>query len=339
MPEPSRKRFNELISSQSRFLNYAEQSQYNKLSINPENKEFGVITTGNACNYYEENLVEMEEIPSHLHIGVYPMPIHSIRKLVDGVDKIVVLEEGYPFVERYLRGIIPTKKIIIGKMDGSVAPTGELTSNNVRRALGLKEKQVAYKAKIVLPNRPPQLCVGCPHRETFNVIKKLVQENPQIVVTSDIGCYSLGALEPFAVLDSIVCMGASIGMAKGRSEVISLPVVATIGDSTFFHSGIPPLIDAVASNANITVVILDNETIAMTGGQNSVLSSSRIEKLVLGVGVDINHVKKMIMLPKNNDENFQILKKEVEHKGLSVVIASRVCIQKIKDKRASCKVG
>ncbi len=158
------------------------------------------------------------------------------------------------------------------------------------------------------------------------------------LVTADIGCYTLGALPPYSSIESCVCMGASIGMAKGASDAGYRPAVAVIGDGTFLHSGITPLIDAVAGNTDMTLLILDNEATAMTGGQEPLIPSSRLEQIVLGVGVDPDHFHVLTAHPKKVDQLAGVLRTEMEHKGLSVVIAIRECIETVKRKKATAAV-
>jgi indolepyruvate ferredoxin oxidoreductase alpha subunit len=146
-------------------------------------------------------------------------------------------------------------------------------------------------------------------------------------VTSDIGCYALGALPPYNAIESCVCMGASVGMAKGASDAGLRPAVGVVGDSTFLHSGVTPLMDAAASDADMTLVIVDNETIAMTGGQPTVLPPSRLEGVVRGLGVDPAHVHVLEAHHRHTAANAAVLRREIEHHGLSVVIMVRECIE------------
>jgi indolepyruvate ferredoxin oxidoreductase alpha subunit len=141
-----------------------------------------------------------------------------------------------------------------------------------------------------LPGRPPQLCVGCPHDDTYRVIKEVQAELDESTVTSDIGCYALGALPPLSVPETIICMGASITAAKGAAEAGLKNVMAVIGDSTFLHSGMTGLVDCVAQNSDVTIIIVDNETTAMTGGQTTILPSSRLEGVIKGIMEFPEHV-------------------------------------------------
>ena len=181
--------------------------------------------------------------------------------------------------------------------------------------------------------RPPQLCAGCPHADSYKALNKALESYPQSNVFSDIGCYTLGALPPYNAINSCVCMGASIGMAKGGAEAGIFPSVAVIGDSTFAHSGLTPLLSAAEAQTNMTVIIMDNSIVAMTGGQPTFASGEGLVKMVEGVGVKTDHIRIIEPLPKNLEKNVQILKEEFEYRGLSVIIASRECIQEIRKKK------
>jgi indolepyruvate ferredoxin oxidoreductase alpha subunit len=145
-------------------------------------------------------------------------------------------------------------------------------------------------------------------------------------VFSDIGCYTLAALPPFNAINSCVDMGASVTMAVGAADAGLYPSVAVIGDSTFTHSGMTGLLDAVVKNSSVTIIISDNSTTGMTGGQQS-QATGRLEQICAGIGVESKHLRNMIPLRKNHNENVLIMKEEFEYKGVSVIIASRECIQ------------
>jgi indolepyruvate ferredoxin oxidoreductase alpha subunit len=190
-----------------------------------------------------------------------------------------------------------------------------------------------------LPARPPQLCQGCPHADSFDAIKAAVAAidprpgHPDVGITSDIGCYSLGAIPPYEVPESIVCMGASVGMAKGAADA-GLPYsVAVIGDSTFVHSGITGLIDAAAADVPMTLVILDNAVVAMTGCQQTMISSDNFRSLILGCGVRPERLVELEAKKQLVEENAARLKAEIEQRSLSVVIFRRECIEAAKKKR------
>ena len=330
LPSNAKKQWHELLEIQKEMEKHSELSNYNTLELNQDFKEFGVITTGLARNYYLENLPELDPKPSHLHISHYPIPIEKVRALANHVKKLIILEEGYPFVERFIRGILPLPVEIQGKITGEVPAEGELTPDNIRPVLGLKVRERKGVVHFNLPNRPPQLCPGCPHADTFMSLKKAMAEFQKTMVTSDIGCYTLGALPPYNAIESTVNMGASVGMAKGAADAGFYPVVAVIGDSTFLHSGVTPLMDAVAHNTNMTLIILDNETVGMTGGQPTILPYSRLKDVVLGIGVDPAHVHVVTTHRKFIDQNAQLILDEVKYNGLSVVIAVRECVETAK---------
>jgi indolepyruvate ferredoxin oxidoreductase alpha subunit len=332
LPSNARRQWRDLLGRQKDFAAYSDSSPRNTLELNHECRELGIITTGLARNYYVENLDDLPYRSSHLHIGAYPIPVDKIRTLVGHVGKVLVLEEGYPFVERTLRGVMPLPVPVLGKESGEVPPDGELTPDIVRASLGLPARSGVSIAGLSLPSRPPQLCAGCPHADTFDAIKLAVAGFDHPVVTSDIGCYTLGALPPYGAIESCVCMGASVSMAKGASDAGMRPALGIIGDSTFFHSGVTPLMDAVASNADMTLIIVDNETTAMTGGQPTILPSSRLEQVVKGVGVDPEHVHVVEAHHRHTQANAEIIRRELAYPGLSVIIAVRECIETAKTK-------
>ncbi len=334
LPALSRKNWSSLLARQADFEKYTAGSEFNRLTINPDFKEFGVITSGLGKNYYDEAKLELPQQPSHLHVSVYPVPVEKVRKLAESVEKIVVIEEGCTFIEDYLRGYLPQSVDISGKQDGAIPLTGELTPDNIRAALGLKPRK-GLKTDIELPGRPPQLCRGCPHADSYEALNEARKAFDNSIVTSDIGCYSLGALPPYNAIETIICMGASIGTAKGAAEAGFDPVVAVIGDSTFLHSGITGLVDAVSCNTPITVVILDNQTVAMTGGQTTILPSSSLQPLIEGLGVKPEHIRTIVPLKKNLAENVEVFKEEMKYKGVSVIIPLRECIETARKNKKS----
>ena len=337
LPSLSRGNWKDLLEKQNEFLDYSEDSNFNKLEINSNFKEFGVITTGLGCNYYFENFEDLPQKPSHLHIGVYPVPEKQIRKLASSVAGLIVIEEGYPFVERMLNGIINEAIPVHGKLDGTLPAYGELNPDNVRKAIGLVPRENQGAGQASLPGRPPQLCAGCPHTDAFKALNEAVASFSESIVTGDIGCYALGALPPHSAIETLLCMGASIGMARGASEAGRKNVVASIGDSTFLHSGVTALIDAASTNTDMTLMIMDNSTTAMTGMQDTIMTSPMIKNIVLACGVDPEHLKELKVLSKNHEENFCTIKKEIEYEGLSVVITLRECIHVVGKIRGEIK--
>lgn len=333
LPALARKRFKTLIAAQEGFIAASEESPYNRYFDAPD-KSLGIITTGIAFNYLSENYPEGFENPV-LKITQYPLPKKQIEKLVNECKEILVLEEGYPFVESELKGFLGKGITIHGRLDDTLQRDGELTPDAVGKALG-KEIAGYYATPEVVEQRPPALCQGCGHRDMYEALNEVLAEYEGAKVFGDIGCYTLGALPPFRAIDSCIDMGASITMAKGASDAGVYPAVSVIGDSTFTHSGMTGLLDCVNENSNITIVISDNETTAMTGGQDSA-GTGRIESICAGIGVDPAHIRVMIPLKKNYEEMKAIIREEIEYKGVSVLIPRRECIQTLTRKKKANK--
>ncbi|MDH5706380.1 MAG: thiamine pyrophosphate-dependent enzyme, partial [Candidatus Aminicenantes bacterium] len=321
---------------QKGLVGLADKSGFNSLELNKKNTSLGIIASGVAFNYVLENYKDQPELPSMLKISTYPLPETLVAGLVRHVERVLVVEEGYPFIEKNLRGILGLPgKTVLGKLDGHLPLTGELSPEIVRQALGMKPREKLQLDDFKLAGRPPQLCAGCPHADAYKALNKALEAYPQSNVFSDIGCYTLGALPPYNAINSCVCMGASIGMAKGGAEAGVYPSVAVIGDSTFAHSGLTPLLSAAEANTNMTVVILDNSIVAMTGGQPTFASGEGLVRMVGGLGVKRDHIRVIEPLPKNLEKNIQAFKEEFEYRGLSVVIASRECVQEVRKKKRS----
>ena len=174
--------------------------------------------------------------------------------------------------------------------------------------------------------RPPALCQGCGHRDVYTALNEVLKDYPNARVFGDIGCYTLGFMPPFKAIHSCVDMGASITMAKGAADAGQWPAVAIIGDSTFTHSGMTGLLDAINENANITVIISDNLTTGMTGGQDSA-GTNKFEAICRGLGMTDEHLKVVVPLPKNMPEITQVLRDEINYRGTSVIIPRRECMQ------------
>ncbi len=334
LPVNARRRFKILLDKQPGLIRLAEKSEFNRLELNGRDRSLGIIASGIAYNYVMENLASNSEVPSILKIGTYPIPEALCRQLVNHVGTVLIVEEGYPFIEKRLQGLfgIPGKALK-GKLTGDLPLSGELSPEVVRPALGLPALPRRELSGFKLAARPPQLCQGCPHADTLIALNKALEGSAGANVFSDIGCYTLGAYPPYEAVQTCVCMGASVSMAKGGAEAGVSPSVAVIGDSTFGHSGLTPLLDAAAANANMTVIILDNATVAMTGGQPSYASGERLVRLIEGVGVPKEHIRVIEPLPKNMEKNVKIIKEELAHEGLSVIVAVRECVVEARKKR------
>lgn len=335
LPGNARRLWQALLDAQPEVARWVESSPWVSLTRAPGPS--AVITTGIARNHLAEVLPELPSRPAHLHVGAYPAPDALLRELLRGVESVLVLEEGYPFLERRLRGILPTPVEVRGKESGHLPLAGELTPDAVRDAFGLPHPP-ELTAGLRLPMRPPQLCQGCPHADAFSAVRQALQGlDTEPVVAGDIGCYTLGALPPHSTLESCVCMGASIGMAKGASDAGARPALAVIGDSTFLHSGLTPLIDAVAHDTDMTVLVLDNGTVAMTGQQPTALPRSRLEPLIRGTGVHPDHLHVVRTHPRKVDELAALIRREIDHPGLSVIVATRECLEAVRHEKKAAK--
>jgi indolepyruvate ferredoxin oxidoreductase alpha subunit len=324
LPANARQRYKELLKKQATFESYAFDSGFNILT-DGTNKSLGIITSGIAYNYLLENYPDRHIPFPVLKISQYPVPKALVEHIYNSCEKLLILEEGYPVLEESIKGLLNTGKTIHGRLDGTVPRDGELNPNIVAVALGMKDTRGSEIPSIVVA-RPPSLCKGCPHIYSFNALNEAINKWNKGRVFSDIGCYSLGALAPFDAINTCVDMGASITMAKGAADAGLMPVVAVIGDSTFAHSGITGLLDCVKDNSQVTIMILDNETTAMTGGQDS-SALGRIENICIGVGVAKDHIFVLNPSPKYHEKNVSILRQELDYKGVSVIIPRRECIQ------------
>ena len=323
LPAVARRQYQSLLDKQQLMIEESENSIFNKY-IDGENKKLGIIACGIGYNYLMENFANGKCPYPVLKISQYPLPTKLVEKIYDECDEVLILEEGQPLYERLLRGILNKGKTIKGRLDGTLPRTGELSPNAVGKALGIDVECGMPIPSLVAP-RPPKLCDGCPHIDSYTALNEAMKSFPGGRVFSDIGCYTLGALPPFEAIYSTVDMGASITMAKGASEADLLPSVAVIGDSTFTHSGMTGLLDCCVDNANVTIVILDNEITGMTGSQKS-SATGRIESICQGIGVDPKHIRVITPLKKYFEENVAVFKEEIGYKGVSVIIPRRECI-------------
>jgi indolepyruvate ferredoxin oxidoreductase alpha subunit len=319
MPAMAKKRHVEVEKRMIALQQYAETTDLN--SIEWGSKKIGVITSGIAYQYAKEAFGDV----SYLKIGMnYPLPDNLIATFASQVEKLYVVEELEPFFEDYI------KKLGISVIGKELLPLeGELSARLIKeKMLGITDEKIELAEDI--PNRPPVMCPGCPHRGMFYVMKKL-----KLNVCGDIGCYTLGALPPTEAMDACVCMGASIGMAHGMEKARGLEfakkTVAVIGESTFAHSGITGLIDVVYNRGNSTVIILDNSITAMTGHQhnpttgytikNEVTRQVDLVKLANAIGVE----RVRVVDPLDIKEFEKVVKEEIAATEPSVIISRRPC--------------
>ena len=326
LPGIARKQYKMLLGIQKSFEEESENSKFNKY-YEGSDKSVGLIACGIAYNYLMENYESANCKNPVLKIGEYPLPRKMVEKLAKDCKKIIVLEDGYPLVEESLKGYLGNCLNVSGRLDGTIPRDGELNPNIVGKAIGIISPEV-QAAPGIISARPPSLCIGCPHIDSFNAMNEVIEIYGKGKVFSDIGCYTLAALPPYSSINSCVDMGASITMAKGAADAGLKPAIAVIGDSTFTHSGITGLLDAVNEKSHITVFILDNGTTGMTGGQTS-SATGRIEDICAGIGVEPEHIRIINPHRKHDKENVEIYKEELEYEGVSVIIPRRECIQTI----------
>ena len=333
LPVNARVQYRKLLAIQPELEKHSSASPFNRL-VRGDRKELGIIACGIAYNYAMEVLQGEGLKHPVLKIGQYPLPDAKIRQFFSECKQILILEEGYPVYEELLRGYF-NQPTIRGRLDGSVPRDGELNPDSILTAITGKEPPQAEKPG-VLVNRPPELCMGCSHRDVFRDLTEALEPYGEKHVFSDIGCYTLGALPPFNAICSCVDMGASITLAKGAADAGLRPAVCVIGDSTFTHSGMTGLLDAVNDDSALTVVISDNHTTAMTGGQDS-SAHGKLYNICLGLGVEPDHLRIIEPLKKNHTGNVEVYREELNYEGVSVIIASRECIQTAKRKKKQNK--
>ena len=345
LPANARKRNDKVTAQQQELEEDAAKSTYNKLIglMSPMGHmgkhPLGVIASGIGYNYVMECLSSLPEASYPiLKISQYPLPKKLVRRMMDECEHVLIVEEGQPFIEDMVRGVSEANNIH-GKLDGTLPRTGELNPDIVKKALGMECGQCFDPCADVAP-RPPALCQGCGHRDVYAALNEVLKEYDNPRVFGDIGCYTLGFLPPFRAIHSCVDMGASITMAKGAADAGQWPAVAVIGDSTFTHSGMTGLLDAINENADITVIISDNLTTGMTGGQDSA-GTNKFEAICRGLGLSDEHLKVVVPLPKNMPEITQAIRDEINYHGTSVIIPRRECMQTLqrhlKQKKAQAK--
>jgi indolepyruvate ferredoxin oxidoreductase alpha subunit len=335
IPVNAKAQYEHLLEKQPDILASSIQSKFNRL-INASDVSLGIIACGISYNYLMENFEDMPCQYPVLKVSQYPLPKEDVSYLFKHCDHILVLEEGYPIIEERLKGYLDDHHKVLGRLSGDLPRSGELNPNIVAAALGINQTVTESESKIVA-NRPPQLCDGCGHTDLFIAINELTPTTGEKRVFGDIGCYALGALPPLNTITSLIDMGASITMAKGAADAGLKNVIAIIGDSTFTHSGMTGLLDAVYEKTPITIIISDNSAIAMTGGQDS-SALGRLQSICLGIGVHLDHLKFMVPLKKNHDKNVTLIRDEMNYNGVSVIISHRACVRLSRDKKEQIKL-
>ena len=299
----------------------AEDCIYNKVEMNCD--EIGIITSGCSYMYVKEVFGDKASI---LKIGMpYPLPVNLIKDFAAKVKKLYVIEELDPIIETHVRALGIE---VIGK--DLFSPLGEFSQSTVAAAFGLAPKEFDA-ADSIIPNRPPMMCAGCPHRGMFYTLAK-----NKITVMGDIGCYTLGAVPPLNALDSTLCMGASVsglhGFNAARGADSEGKSVAVIGDSTFMHSGMTGLVNVAYNSTNSTVIILDNSITGMTGHQHNPTTgfnikgdpAAKVDLEALCKALGINRVR--VVDPYDLNACHSVLKEELAAEEPSVIISRRPCV-------------
>ena len=329
LPGIARRRYKLLLANQVKFEQESEISPFNKY-IDGKDKSKGIIACGIAYNYLMENYSETECPYPILKVSQYPLPRKQVEKITSECDEILILEEGAPMIEEMLRGYLDNSLKVKGRLDGTLPRDGELNPNLVKQAITGQKIEMNFIPEEV-KGRPPQFCQGCGHIDVYTSLNEVMAEYGDGHVLADIGCYTLAALPPFEAINSCVDMGASITMAKGAADAGLFPSIAVIGDSTFTHSGMTGLLDAVIEKTNMVVIISDNSTTGMTGGQDS-HALDRLVGICEGLGVEKDHITRINPIPSNRDAMADLMRKEIAYNGVSVIIPTRECVQTLKRK-------
>ena len=341
VPAVSRKLHVKLLKNYDSAMQLAESSDYNFVE---GDGGWGIVCSGVSYNYVSDAVEELqiEDRVRVLRVGFsHPLPPKLIKDFLGRCEKVLVVEEGEPYLEEAVKALAQEKGLtlpIAGKAPELFSRLYEYNPAQVRKNLAAYFA-VPHESPAVpdlsdvpeIPQRPPTLCAGCSHRATFYEVRKAA-EGLETIYPTDIGCYTLGLLPPLSSADFLICMGSSVGTSGGFSKVTDKKVIAFIGDSTFFHSGIPGLINAVFNNHNFTLVILDNGTTAMTGHQPHPgvdmqqlqmdgFGQVSIEAVVRAVGVP--HVT--LVKPYKVKKSIEAIRAAIDFKGVSVIISQETC--------------
>jgi indolepyruvate ferredoxin oxidoreductase, alpha subunit len=328
-----------LLDKLAKLQQEAEQSP---LNFTVGDGRWGIVTSGVSYLYVRDAIqdLKLQDRVKVLKIGFsHPQPKVLFQAFLQSVDKVLVVEELEPFLEDALKVAAQEGRVTIpiaGKGAELIPREFELDAVKVKRAVS-RFFEIPYQPPKVftipeLPQRPPNLCPGCPHRATFYAVKQTFGQDA--VYPTDIGCYTLGLLPPLSMADFLICMGSSVSTAGGFSKVLPQPVVAFIGDSTFFHAGIPGLINAVSNDHNFLLVILDNGTTAMTGHQphpgieltteGKIQPKVSIDAVVRGCGVKQVFTVNPLQVKKTRETLTQI-KDALQQPGVIVLISKSPC--------------
>ncbi len=316
----------ELLEKIEKIKEFSEKSNINYRGATPVISQIGIVASGVSYLYVREALKELNLDLPVLKLGFfYPLPENKIKNFINSFRKVLIVEELEPYLEKEIERLakdINCKLKVVGKE--LLPEVGELKPEQVTLAIAkvTNSKFQIPNSKFQIPQRFPQLCPGCPYWLVISAIKKAA--NPKkVIFGGDIGCYMLFGFAPLNIQDYLSCMGSSIGIAHGIKKTTKQKLITFIGDSTFFHSGIPALINTVFNKSNPLIIILENQTTAMTGHQpHPGIRGIKIEEIVKACGV--KNLK--IIDPINQKEFTKTVKEFLNKKEVSVIIARRPCI-------------
>lgn len=367
VPVNSMRMHKELVEKMATINEFTNNSDLNKIyykneeysEFNFENSKLGIIASGSAFNYAYDVIKELDIDVPILKLGfTYPFPDDIVLNFIKSLDQVLISEEVDPIMESEVLRIVGKYHLdveIKGKLDDSLPMTYEYNQNILENALvnilnlDLPTKEIKT-SDIELPNRPPTLCPGCPHRSVYYAVKKAIKnlgiDEKDVIFPSDIGCYTLGIEAPYETVDLVLAMGASVGSSCGFARATNQKIMSFLGDSTFFHSGVAPLINATHNKHKFVLTVLDNRITAMTGGQpnpgvpvdgmGDEAPQISIEEVARACGVDFVET----VNPEILKSTVKVYEKAIKHDGVAVVVSRHPCvlIQKRSSKKAKIQV-
>ena len=367
VPVNSMRMHKELVEKMAIIQEFVNDSVLNKVyykneecsDFNFKNNELGIIASGGAFNYAHDVIKDLKLDVPILKLGfTYPFPDGLVLNFIKGLNNVLIVEEVDPILESEILRIVGKNHLDVdvkGKLDNSLPVTYEYNQDILQKAivkilnLDLPNNEIKT-SNIDLPNRPPTLCPGCPHRSVYYAVKKAIKNlninESDVIFPSDIGCYTLGIEAPYNTVDLVLAMGASVGSSCGFARATNQKVMSFLGDSTFFHSGVAPLINAVHNKHKFVLTVLDNRITAMTGGQpnpglpvdgmGDEAPQISIEEVARACGVEFVET----VDPEILKSTVKVYERALKHDGVAVVVSRHPCvlIQKRSSKKAKIQV-
>jgi len=340
VPAVARKQHPILLKKMEKAAKISDESPFNEIIQHGKKGKKGIVTSGVSFNYVMEAVEDLDLDVTILKLGMtHPLPPSLCKQMIKSCDELVIVEELEPFLENQFKALaydLGSDVKILGKSTGHFSRLYEYDPDIVTNVLAkifdktspLPKKPL--KSDLLLPRRPPALCPGCPHRATYYAAKKAAPKDT--VYPTDIGCYTLGKEPPLQMADLLLCMGSNAGTACGLAASTDQKIISFMGDSTFFHSGIPPVVNAAHHNHDVVITVLDNRTTAMTGhqphpgteidGMGNMVKRVIVEDVVKGCGIE--HVE--VVNPNVIRKTIEAFKRALDHKGPSVVVSKSPCI-------------